>query len=86
MEAEWSDVIQAFARAEAEMVEGYRDGFDVDAPVASFNRSRSYRHGFRTGRSDRAGKPAWPTVDDGRRRAAEAMAIDAGAACPFPVA
>jgi len=41
----------------AEMIEGYRDGLDLDAPEPSTNRSASYRHGFANGRDDRRGKP-----------------------------
>lgn len=84
-ENEWADVVAAFARAEDEMVEGYRDGFDANAPTASSNRSRSYLHGFANGRADRARK-ARGVADELRRKAAVAMAIDAGTACPFPVA
>ena len=43
--------------ANDEMVEGYRDGFDLSAPEPSANRSHSYRHGFANGRDDRSGKP-----------------------------
>jgi hypothetical protein len=43
--------------ANADMVEGYRDGFDLSSPEPSDNRSHSYRHGFANGRDDRAGKP-----------------------------
>jgi hypothetical protein len=38
--------------ANAEMVEGCLDGRDPSNPEPSDNRSRSYRHGFRSGRSD----------------------------------
>lgn len=41
--------------AMAEMTEGYCDGLRPDSPEPSANRSASYRHGFRNGRSDRAG-------------------------------
>jgi hypothetical protein len=44
-------------RAEQEMVEGFLDGYDIDAPAPSSNRSASYRHGFANGRDDRRGKP-----------------------------
>ena len=43
--------------ANAEMVQGFRDGYDLSAPEPSANRSHSYRHGFANGRDDRAGKP-----------------------------
>lgn len=44
-------------RANDEMVEGFRDGYDMSAPEPSVNRSHSYRHGFANGRDDRSGKP-----------------------------
>jgi hypothetical protein len=40
-----------------EMVDGYRDGRNLDNPEPSANRSESYRHGFLNGRDDRAGSP-----------------------------
>ena len=43
--------------ANQEMVDGYMDGFDLDAPEPSSNRSYSYRHGFANGRDDRRGTP-----------------------------
>jgi hypothetical protein len=45
------------ATAEREMFDGYLDGFDLDTPEPSGNRSRSYRHGFGNGRDDRMGNP-----------------------------
>lgn len=44
-------------RFEAEMAEGYLDGFDLDNPPPSENRSASYRHGFENGRDDRGRHP-----------------------------
>jgi hypothetical protein len=43
--------------ANDDMVEGYRDGFDLSAPEPSANRSESYRHGFANGRADKTGIP-----------------------------
>lgn len=43
--------------ANAEMIEGFKDGYDLDAPEPSENRTASYRHGFANGRDDRKGKP-----------------------------
>jgi hypothetical protein len=43
--------------ADQEMIEGYRDGLDLNCPEPSSNRSHSYRHGFANGRDDRKGKP-----------------------------
>lgn len=47
--------------ANAEMVEGYLDGRDLNAPAPSANRSHSYRHGFMVGRAEKMNhKPAAP--------------------------
>jgi len=43
--------------ANTEMIEGFRDGYDLSCPEPSDNRSHSYRHGFANGRDDRTGKP-----------------------------
>lgn len=39
-------------KANEEMIQGYRDGFNPDTPEPSGNRSHSYRHGFKAGRND----------------------------------
>jgi hypothetical protein len=39
--------------ANAEMIEGFRDGCDLNAPEPNDNRSHSYRHGFKAGRNDK---------------------------------
>jgi hypothetical protein len=39
--------------ANAEMIEGFMDGYDLSNPEPSGNRSRSYRHGFRSGRAEK---------------------------------
>lgn len=39
--------------ANDEMVEGYRDGSDLNNPEPSTNRSHSYRHGFMVGRQEK---------------------------------
>lgn len=62
--------------ANDEMVEGYRDGFDLDAPEPSANRSRSYRHGFANGRADKAGKSRNMTFEQLSQAADQAMALD----------
>lgn len=41
--------------ANAEMVQGYMDGYDMNAPEPSSNRSFSYRHGFAVGRAEKTG-------------------------------
>ena len=63
--------------ANDEMLEGYRDGLDLDNPEPSANRSHSYRHGFTNGRADKNKKPAFVSVDDARRLAELAMEKDA---------
>jgi hypothetical protein len=42
-----------------EMVEGYMDGHksDLDELPEGYNRSDSYKHGWRNGRDDRLGRP-----------------------------
>lgn len=42
--------------ANDEMVRGYMDGYDLNAPEPSSNRSFSYRHGFAVGRAEKTGK------------------------------
>jgi len=37
------------------MLEGYLDGFNLDSPEPSQNRSLSYQHGFANGRADKTG-------------------------------
>lgn len=59
----------------ADMLEGYRDGRDLDCPEPSSNRSRSYIHGFKNGRDDRNGKPR-ASAAQLRAEADEAMAAD----------
>lgn len=62
--------------ANDEMVRGYLDGFDINSPEPSENRSHSYRHGFKAGRADREGRCHWPSVAEARILADEAMALD----------
>jgi hypothetical protein len=62
--------------ANDEMVQGYRDGFDLNSPEPSENRSASYRHGFANGRADRAGKSRGLSVEELSRRAELAMEQD----------
>jgi hypothetical protein len=62
--------------ANQEMIEGFRDGYDLSAPEPSTNRSASYRHGFMCGRIDK-GVIQWSgTADDLRKLADEAMEED----------
>lgn len=58
-----------------EMVEGYMDGFNLDCPAPSGNRSHSYRHGFANGRDDRRKQPR-DTAENLRREADLAVAAD----------
>lgn len=62
--------------ANDEMLEGYRDGRDLSAPEPTENRSYSYRHGFKVGRADRMGKPAFDGAHAARRNADAAIAMD----------
>lgn len=62
--------------ANDEMVQGFRDGYDLTAPEPSANRSASYRHGFMCGRIDK-GQIGWTGTADGLRKLAdEAMNED----------
>jgi len=61
----------------AEMVEGYSDGFDLNNPEPSANRSHSYRHGFAVGRADRNREPAFGSAENARRLAEVAEQKDA---------
>lgn len=67
--------MRQMSRANDEMVEGYLDGRDSNAPEPSGNRSRSYRHGFQSGRDDLARKPSAPCVVR-RQQAEELLAAD----------
>lgn len=63
--------------ANAEMVEGFVDGYDLSAPEPSTNRSASYRHGFMCGRIDK-GLIKWTgSADEFQARADAAMDEDA---------
>ncbi len=64
---------------ENDMAEGYRDGRDPDSPQPSFNRSRSYRHGFQSGRDDLA-KRTSASAAIRRIEAEEALRADTGEA------
>lgn len=61
--------------AEREMVEGYTDGRKQDSPEPSANRSRSYRHGFQSGRDDLSKTMSAP-FEVRRQQADEAIASD----------
>jgi hypothetical protein len=63
--------------ANDDMLEGYRDGRNLDNPEPSDNRSHSYRHGFTNGRADILGKSAFPTAQAARATANAAMKKDA---------
>lgn len=57
------------------MVEGYCDGYDLNAPEPSANRSHSYRHGFAVGRAEKT-KQKLPNAETLRTAADVAMAKD----------
>jgi hypothetical protein len=61
--------------AEDEMVQGFMDGYDRNAPEPSANRSRSYRHGFANGRHDINHGP-WRDINLVRQEAEAALAAD----------
>jgi hypothetical protein len=63
-------------QANADMIEGYCDGFNLDCPEPSGNRSRSYRHGFANGRADKSGKSRCMTFEELIRTADVAMLLD----------
>jgi hypothetical protein len=63
--------------ANEEMVQGYIDGFNLDDPAPSENRSESYRHGFANGRADKTGKSRGLSFDELTKLADLAMQKDA---------
>jgi len=62
--------------ANAEMIEGFRDGYDLLTPEPSHNRSASYRHGFMCARIDKRMIDCKGSPADLRRLAEEAMEAD----------
>ena len=64
-------------QANDEMLQGFLDGYDLNAPEPSANRSASYRHGFMVGRIDKTPE-IWGkrSADELRRMADEAMKAD----------
>lgn len=62
--------------ANDEMVQGFRDGYDLSLPDPGPNRSHSYRHGFLCGRIDRRQIVWTGTADDLRNRADNAIVAD----------
>ena len=63
--------------ANADIIEGFLDGYDLTAPEPSANRSASYRHGFMCGRIDKGLVPWQGGADHLRQLADEAMDADA---------
>lgn len=63
------------AQAQAEMLEGYRDGLILDNPEPTLNRSWSYRHGFANARDDKAGQPR-DRADHLRSKAESCIILD----------
>ena len=61
--------------ANADMIEGYMDGYDLTAPEPSANRSFSYHHSFWIGRAEKLKLPL-PTYQELERRAEFAAAAD----------
>lgn len=62
--------------ANAEMIEGFRDGYDLSSPEPSANRSASYRHGFANGRDDVLHKRPRDTCENLIAQAQAAMDAD----------
>ena len=64
-------------QANDEMLQGFLDGYDLNAPEPSANRSASYRHGFMVGRIDKTPE-LWGkrSADELRQMADEAMKED----------
>lgn len=62
--------------ANDEMVQGFRDGYDLTAPEPSGNRSNSYRHGFKVARIDKGILPYQGGPDHLGKLADEAMEAD----------
>lgn len=61
--------------ANDEMVQGFRDGYNISNPEPSGNRTASYRHGFMVARIDK-GMMASPGIDALEMLADQAMAAD----------
>ena len=66
--------------ANDEMVQGFMDGYNLDNPEPSDNRSNSYRHGFKAGRNDVLPEKQKPfygmSTDEILQLADEAMELD----------
>ena len=71
-----NDAVRQERPANAEMAEGFRDGYDLTAPDPSANRSASYRHGFMCGRIDKRQVEWNGTADELRKLADDAMEAD----------
>lgn len=67
--------------ANADMVSGYLDGRDKDAPPPSANRSASYCHGFNVGRAE-IERRRLGAFDAVRKAADDAMKADAANSMP----
>mgnify|MGYP003443714893 CR=1 FL=1 len=65
--------------ANDEMIQGYRDGRNLENPEPNDNRSHSYRHGFKAGRSDVTHTLQFPSVQAAIEMANEAVSKDASA-------
>lgn len=63
--------------ANSDMIEGFRDGYDLSLPEPGANRSASYLHGFMCARIDKRVVEWSGTTDDLRAAADQAMEYDA---------
>ena len=63
--------------ANEDMIEGYMDGYELDAPEPSANRSHSYRHGFSVARAEKTSHEPLASYWELEKRAVAAMQADA---------
>jgi hypothetical protein len=68
--------------AEDDMVQGFMDGYDLNAPAPSGNRSHSYRHGFANGRRDKGLLPLWGNIAQAREMAENCIVADMHGGAP----
>lgn len=58
-------------------IEGYRDGYDINAPEPNENRSLRYRHSFSIGRSEKTkSEPPFKSLAECNKRIEEIESIE----------
>ena len=67
--------------ANDDIVQGFMDGYDLDNPEPTGNRSNSYRHGFMVARIDKGVIQYQGSADHLRRLADKAMESDEPRGC-----